>query len=165
MPGAPSRVLTTMAICALGMRPAEMLSASASKFEPRPLRSTPIRLVISKKSYHTSSLVPKLPQRSFAAKGIRRTIGPRFRPFPVAPLLNFSRQYNTLGNLKRCVVISPRTFQEDQENERHNSVPLRCVSGISRDDAASREIACGTRRYRQNRARQKDFLRQIARWN
>ena len=42
-PGAPSRLLITRAISAPGIRPAAMLSASASKFDPRPDNSTPIR--------------------------------------------------------------------------------------------------------------------------
>jgi hypothetical protein len=33
----------------LGMRPAVMLSARASKLEPRPLKSTPRRLFMKKK--------------------------------------------------------------------------------------------------------------------
>ena len=47
IPGAPSRLLMTMAISAPGMRPAATLSASASKFDPRPLRSTAIFLVMT----------------------------------------------------------------------------------------------------------------------
>src|SRR6266849_511926 len=53
MPGAPSRLLTTTAISALGMRPAATLSASASKFEPRPLNSTPMRVAINKENEHS----------------------------------------------------------------------------------------------------------------
>src|SRR5208337_2537565 len=48
-PRASGLLLMTMAISALGMRPAATLSASASKFEPRPLKSTPMRFVIWKK--------------------------------------------------------------------------------------------------------------------
>jgi hypothetical protein len=43
-------LLTTTAISAPGMRPAATLSASASKFDPRPLNSTPIRLPINKET-------------------------------------------------------------------------------------------------------------------
>jgi hypothetical protein len=39
----------TTAISALGMRPAATLSASASKFEPRPLKSKPMRFFINEK--------------------------------------------------------------------------------------------------------------------
>jgi len=48
-PGAFSRLLMTMAISALGMRLEARLSARASKFEPRPLNRTPMRLVMNEK--------------------------------------------------------------------------------------------------------------------
>ena len=47
IPGALSRLLMTIAISASGMRPAAMLSASASKFEPRPESSTPMRFFVT----------------------------------------------------------------------------------------------------------------------
>src|SRR5439155_7477189 len=61
MPGAPSRLLMTTAISAVGILPAAMLSARASKFEPRPLKSTPIRFFINGKTlaqpFESSKLV------------------------------------------------------------------------------------------------------------
>src|ERR1700739_3305863 len=48
-PGALGLLLMTMEISALGMRPAETLSARASKLEPRPLRRTPMRLSMKEK--------------------------------------------------------------------------------------------------------------------
>ena len=44
IPAAPSRLLRTRAISALGMRPESTLSAKATKLDPRPLRRTPMRL-------------------------------------------------------------------------------------------------------------------------
>jgi hypothetical protein len=48
-PAASGLLLITTAISALGILPAETLSAKASKFEPRPLNSTPIRFAINEK--------------------------------------------------------------------------------------------------------------------
>src|SRR5579863_2439648 len=48
-PGALGLLLMTTEISALGMRPAETLSARASKLEPRPLRRTPMRWVMNRK--------------------------------------------------------------------------------------------------------------------
>src|SRR5258708_40011007 len=50
--GAPGLLLMTTEISALGMRPAETLSARASKLEPRALRRTPMRWVINRERYH-----------------------------------------------------------------------------------------------------------------
>jgi len=47
--GCAFAMLMTTAISAFGILPAATLSASASKFEPRPLKSTPMRFFINGK--------------------------------------------------------------------------------------------------------------------
>src|SRR5262249_11166744 len=62
IPGAPSRLLTTRAISAPGMRPAETLSARASKFEPRPLRRMPSRLAMKEETVAQTERMAKRPR-------------------------------------------------------------------------------------------------------
>src|SRR5580704_14381537 len=64
-PGAPSRLLITNAIWASGRRPAATLSAKASKFEPRPLRRTPIRFGISGEVSITRRSAPNESDRGY----------------------------------------------------------------------------------------------------